>query len=129
MRIAVTYEDGKVFAHFGHTERFKLYDIEGGTVKNSVVISAVGSGHGALAEFLHACRADAVICGGIGGGAVKALNEAGIAVYGGVAGSADEAVQAFIQGSLTSSPEACCKHHHENGDCGHDCGASCGTCH
>ena len=132
MRIAVTYEDGNVFGHFGHTERFKLYTVENGKVTDSVVISAVGSGHGALAGFLHACRADAVICGGIGGGAVKALAEQGIAVYGGVVGDADEAVQNLISGRLVFASEACCNHHdcgdHDCGD--HDCGShSCGSCH
>ena len=27
MRIAVTYENGQIFQHFGHTEAFKIYDV------------------------------------------------------------------------------------------------------
>ena len=30
MRIAVSYENGAVFQHFGHTEQFKVYDAEDG---------------------------------------------------------------------------------------------------
>ncbi len=28
MKIAVTYDAGQVFQHFGHTEHFKVYDVE-----------------------------------------------------------------------------------------------------
>ena len=27
MKLAVTYENGQVFQHFGHTAQFKLYDV------------------------------------------------------------------------------------------------------
>lgn len=38
MRIAVTYENGDIFQHFGHTKQFKLYDIaEGKIVKEQIV--------------------------------------------------------------------------------------------
>ena len=33
MRIAVTYENGQIFQHFGHTETFKIYDVEEGKVE------------------------------------------------------------------------------------------------
>ena len=52
MKIAVTYENGQVFQHFGHTAQFKLYDVENGTVASSQVVDTNGSGHGALAGFL-----------------------------------------------------------------------------
>jgi predicted Fe-Mo cluster-binding NifX family protein len=52
MKIAVTYDNGNVFQHFGHTEAFKVYDIEDGKIKSSEVIPTNGSGHGALAGFL-----------------------------------------------------------------------------
>ena len=52
MRIAVTYENGGIFQHFGHTEQFKLYDVENNKVVRAVVVDTNGSGHGALATFL-----------------------------------------------------------------------------
>ena len=125
MRIAVTYENGEVFQHFGHTEQFKLYDVEGGTVVKEQVVSTNGSGHGALAGFLQAAKADVLICGGIGMGAQMALADAGIRLYGGVQGSADAAVKALTEGTLEYDPDARCDHHghHHDGDCGHDhCG-------
>lgn len=124
MRIAVTYENGEVFQHFGHTAQFKLYDAEDGEVVSSQVVSTDGSGHGALAGILRAVKADVLICGGIGGGAKMALAEAGIQLYGGVSGSADQAVDALLAGSLSFDPEVHCSHHdHEHGTDHHTCGS------
>ncbi|MBQ3137862.1 MAG: NifB/NifX family molybdenum-iron cluster-binding protein [Clostridia bacterium] len=122
MKIAVTYENGQVFQHFGHTSQFKIYEIENDTVKSADVVDTNGSGHGALAGFLSAQGVDVLICGGIGGGAQTALGEAGIKVYGGVQGAADMAVVSFIAGSLRYNPDVKCDHHdHEHGE-GHTCG-------
>lgn len=123
MKIAVTYENGNIFQHFGHTEQFKLYDIEDSKVVKTELIDTNGSGHGALAGVLSAVEADVLICGGIGGGAKTALAESGIKLYGGVSGNADEAVNAFIDGNLDFNPDVHCEHHdREHGDKEHTCG-------
>ena len=132
MKIAVTYENGLIFQHFGHTEQFKIYDIEDGKIISSEVIDTNGQGHGALAGVLGGAKVDALICGGIGMGAQMALAEAGIKLYGGVQGDADEAAQALAEGRLEYNPDAKCDHHgHEEGhECGHgdhECGH--GNCH
>lgn len=111
MRIAVTYENGNVFQHFGHTAYFKLYDVENGAVTAAQVIGTDGSGHGALAGLLVAQQVDALICDGIGGGAQMALSNAGIRLYAGVSGSADEAVQALLNGTLRADAQSNCSHH------------------
>ena len=132
MRIAVTYENGQIFQHFGHTETFKIYDVEEGKVVHSEVVDTNGSGHGALAGVLNALNADVLICGGIGGGAQTALAAAGIKLFGGVSGDADEAVEAFINETLDYNPDVKCSHHeHSHGE-GHTCGEhGCGShsCH
>ena len=122
MRIAVTYENGEIFQHFGHTEQFRLYDIEDGKIVNEQTVDTNGSGHGALAGFLQAVKADALICGGIGIGAQMALADAGIRLYAGVQGSADAAVKSLAEGTLEYDPDAKCDHHghHHEGDCGHE---------
>ena len=121
MRIAVTFENGNIFQHFGHTEQFKLYDVEYGTIVNTQIVDSNGSGHGLLAGFLKQAGVDALICGGIGMGAQMALAEAGIRLYAGVQGSADEAAKALVAGTLDFDPEARCDHHeHHGGECGHD---------
>lgn len=131
MKIAATYLNGEIFQHFGHSEFFKIYQAENGEIKSGEVISAEGFGHGALAGFLKERGVEALVCGGIGGGAVSALAQAGIKVYAGASGSADDCVAALLSGTLEFSGEANCSHHaHEHGehgghDCshgGHDCG-------
>lgn len=120
MRIAVTYENGEIFQHFGHSEQFKIYETADGKVLSAEVLDTNGSGHGALAGFLKDYSVDALICGGIGMGAQNALSEAGITLYGGVSGNADEAVEALLKGNLNFNSEATCRHHeHEHhGNCG-----------
>lgn len=121
MRIAVTYENGEIFQHFGHTEQFKLYDVEDGRIVQEQIVETNGSGHGALAGFLQAAQADVLICGGIGMGAQMALSDVGIRLYAGVQGSADQAARALVEGALQYDPNARCDHHeHHGGDCGHD---------
>lgn len=123
MRIAVTYENGTIFQHFGHTEQFKVYDVEAGKIVQTKIVDTNGSGHGALAGVLSALNVDVLICGGIGGGAQMALAENGIKLYGGVSGNADEAVNAFIVGKLAFDPDVHCDHHdHAHGDAPHSCG-------
>ena len=122
MRIAVTYENGSIFQHFGHSSEFKVYDTEDGQITASQVVGTNGSGHGALATLLQDLKVDALICGGIGGGAQTALAQAGIELYGGVSGDADAAVRALLAGTLEyqASPR-CSGHEHGHGH-GHHCG-------
>lgn len=130
MKIAVTYENEQIFQHFGHTAQFKVYEIEGGKIASAEVIGTNGQGHGALAALLKIIGTDVLICGGIGG-AQMALAEAGIKLYGGVSGSCDAAVEAFLSNNLGYNPNVKCDHHdHEHGESGHSCGDhSCGTHH
>lgn len=132
MKVAVTYEQGQVFQHFGHTEAFKVYEIEDNKIVSSQVVDTDGQGHGALAGFLFNGGIDALICGGIGGGAKKALEEAGIAYYPGVTGEADAAVEALLAGTLVYNPDTVCSHHHHEDGEEHACGSEgCGShsCH
>ena len=151
MKIAVTYENGQIFQHFGHSENFKIYETEGKNIVRAEVIGTDGAGHSALAAVLKDKGVDVLICGGIGNGAVTALSEAGIDVYSGADGEADAAVEAYLNGDLTSAGVNCDHHHdHEEGHgcghcgshedeesgCGHcgsdegesDCGSGCGGC-
>ena len=122
MKIAVTYENGQIFQHFGHTEQFKVYTVENGKITDTTVVDTNGQGHGALAGLLKTLGADVLICGGIGGGAQMALAEAGIKLYGGVSGSCDAAVEAFLAHNLGYNPNVKCDHHdHEHGEGGHNC--------
>ena len=135
MRIAVTYENGNVFQHFGHTEEFKVYEVEDGKIVSSEIFGSNGSGHGALATLLNDKGIDVLICGGIGGGAQSALAERGIELCAGASGDVDEAVAAYLRGELINTGANCDHHHGEDHSCGdHGCGDhdhdhDCGGCH
>lgn len=128
MIIAVTYENGMVFQHFGHTAQFKLYTVENNAIKESRLLPTGASGHGALAGLLESAGVNTLICGGIGAGAKDALAKCGITIFPGVTGNADQSVQALLSGTLHFVPDVLCSHHHENGhSCGedkHGCGGN-----
>ena len=131
MKIAVTYDNGTIFQHFGKTEFFKVYETENNQVVSSEVISSNGTGHGALAGLLADQSVDVLICGGIGGGAQAALAEAGVELCSGAQGDADQAVEAYLKGELVSTGANCDHHHEEGNSCGdheegHSCGGGCG---
>lgn len=135
MKIAVTYEDGKVYGHFGHTEQFKIYDIVDGLLADTRVIPTNGSGHGALTGFLEEHGVDCLICGGIGPGAQMALANAGIKLYAGCSGDADQCVTDLLTGTLEYADAATFGHHceadrawdnHGGREHDHTCGHHCG---
>lgn len=141
MRIAVPYEHGQIFSHFGKTQAFMIYTIENGQILESRLLETGSIGHEALAGLLSQNGVAAVICGGIGSGAQDALQSENITIYPGAKGGADEAVAAFLRGDM-SPGEANCDHHHkesagENESCGEEgcggcgdggCGGGCGGC-
>lgn len=131
MKIAVTYDNGNIFQHFGRTDFFKVYQVEDDQIVSSEVIGANGVGHGALAGLLADQDVDVLICGGIGGGAQAALQEAGVELCAGAQGDADQAVEAYLKGELVSTGANCDHHHGEGHSCGsheegHSCGSGCG---
>jgi len=131
MKIAVPFENGEVFQHFGHTETFKIYEVEDGLIVSHETVGTNGSGHEALAGFLSDMGVNALVCGGIGGGAEAALTAAGIEICSGAQGNADEAVIAYLSGELTSAGVNCDHHDHDHEEgegCGCGCSGGCGSC-
>ena len=125
MKIAVPYNNGEIFEHFGKTENFKVYEVENDDIVSTEVLAASGSGHSALAGFLAENGIDILICGGIGGEAMAALADAGIGVYPGQKGDADVAVASFLVDDLEDlAAEATCGCGCGDGEEG--CGGSCG---
>ncbi|MBR4038759.1 MAG: DUF134 domain-containing protein [Clostridia bacterium] len=130
MKIAVTYDNGQIYQHFGHCAQFKLYEIEEGKVVSTKILDATGSGHSLLAGFLMMNGVDDLICGGIGGGAQVALRGFGIRIHGGVQGDADEAVASLLAGTLQASDAPNCSHHDAHHGADHVCGEhGCGEDH
>ena len=117
MKVAVTCEGNEVFQHFGRTPEFCVYTVEDGRVAGIEKMQAPAEGHGALVGFLKEHDVNALICGGIGGGAVNRLREAGIAIYAGASGDVDQQVNSYLSGQLQASDGSGCGHHEH----GHGC--------
>ncbi|MFC2661694.1 MAG: NifB/NifX family molybdenum-iron cluster-binding protein [Eubacterium sp.] len=122
MKIAAAYDvnSGNIFQHFGRTEAFKVYDVQDGKILSSKVESTNGKGHGELAGVLTELGVSTLICGGLGAGAQEHLNNSNIRFFGGVSGSADQAVQDYLDGKLQYNPDVKCSGHHDHGE--HHCG-------
>lgn len=106
MKIAVNEQEGKIFQHFGQTKAFQIYEVEDGKVLSSSHLAADPKGHAALADQLIKEKVNVVICGNLGARMLGLLQGAGIQVCGNVEGDCDQAVQAYLNGTLTYSTEA-----------------------
>lgn len=117
VRIAVTYENGEIFQHFGQTREFKIYDTIDDKIVESKVVGTDGFRHCSLGSYLYEIGVSVLICGNLGGGASRSLQAAGILVYGGNSGNADEAVEKLLHRELLYNPMPTCSddHHHEGG--------------
>lgn len=126
MKIAVTTQHTQVFPHFGRTPEFYVVTAEDGKIVEESIIPAPAEGHGALVGFLVGQGVDALICGGVGGGAFNSLRAAGIQIYAGASGSVKEQVLSLLSGQLSQQGDANCDHHdehdHNNDHGGHGCG-------
>lgn len=128
MKIAIIYENGMVYQHFGHCSAVKLYTVDNGTMLDMKVVQLNGEGHGSVAEFMSENGVETVICGGIGAPAAKLLTDKGIELCAGVQGDADRAVMAYLTGKLKCSAASTCAdhdHHDHGGECGGHCGGHC----
>ena len=116
MKIAVTYENGQIFQHFGKSKQWKVYEVENGRSTTSCILDVDAEGHTARVQFLVDHHIDTVVCGGIGGPALAALKAANIIVYPGHTGDADAVVEQVITGAIVAdenyTPHTC--HHGKN---------------
>lgn len=114
--VAIPFENGEIFQHFGKASAFKLYTLEGLSITNSEVVKVEGSGHDEIGLWLVWHAVTTVICGTIGPGAMGVLVGAGIKVFPGLSGATDTAITALIDGSLVAQLQSTCSH-------------SCHSCH
>jgi predicted Fe-Mo cluster-binding NifX family protein len=130
MKIAVpTLDESGISPHFGRSKAFLVFDTEGGEIRSREVRPNIhghqahgegqghGEGHGhghhdhnVFITLLHDCTV--VISGGMGPGALHALQGAGLKVC--LVSQplmAEEAVALFLLGKLPLSEDGVCKVH------------------
>lgn len=112
---AATADDhSKIEPRFGRCSYFVIHDTETGELKN-VENPGAASGSGAgieTAGFIANLGVDAVITGNVGPNAYTTLEAAGVAIFAGVSGSTQDAIEAYKQGKLTSAQAATVASHH-----------------
>ena len=111
--------DSAVYGHFGSAPAFVVVDMEPqiiDTISNKDMIHAHGACNPIMA--LGGQNVDAVVVGGIGGGALMKLNTAGIKVYGSIAGTIKGNLDLLMTNRLLelSMKNTCAGH---QGECGH----------
>ncbi len=124
MKIAVAYQDGEIYGHFGHCPMFAVYEYGEyvSDCQKKLVDTSDLSGHHEMAEKMKSLGVDAVIAGNMGGEAKAELLSAGIVPIAGYSGDADTASDLLVTGQLPIDPgEGGCG----GGSCG--CGGACGS--
>ena len=115
MRIAVACDKDQIAEKFGHATAFKIYETDkNNALKWGRVIGVANmEEHEERANFLRATGVSTLICDGICKKGRKAVGAAGITFFGGVKGDPDEAVNAWLAGTLqyeTDVDQLDCKH-------------------
>lgn len=138
IRIAVSYDKGEIFEHFGHTELFAIYEFDEHDLNSStkrLIDSSALVGHQAMADLLKSEKIDAVICGQMGDEARSLLLSYGIIPVPGYCGDADTAAELLVTGQLPSGDGGACSggcggcsgcHGGEDGEDSCGCGGGCG---
>lgn len=126
MKIAVPYENGQVFQHFGKAAQFKIYEAIDDEIISQEVVDTQGTGHKAMLDLMKEKQINVLICGGVGVAAVGGLLDAGIQILGGAEGSADEQVADFLGGKLHFEDPGACAGCPASGGCATSCGSHTG---
>ena len=122
MKVAVAYDNGEIFGHFGHCAMFAVYEYGEyvSDCQKTLVETGGRSGHQAMADLMKEQGVEAVIVGNMGPEAKAALLSYGIVPVVGYSGDADTASDLLVTGQLPVTP---------GGGCGGGCSCGCGGDH
>ena len=121
MKIAIPTRDCRIDDPFGHCDHNTIYTIENKTIAaREELPSPQGCGcKSGIAADLQRLGVTAMLAGNMGEGAKHTLEDHHIRVIRGCSGSVEAVVNAWLQGALTDSGEACqhhdCPDHHDSG--------------
>jgi ATP-binding protein involved in chromosome partitioning len=110
MKIAVPVANGKLCAHFGHSEHFALVEADDATRKvvSTRLVTPPPHEPGVLPRWLHREGADVIIAGGMGQRAQALFAENGIKVIvGAPADSPEQLARLYLAGTLISGTNVC----------------------
>ncbi len=113
--------ESRVYNHFGSAPMFVVVDMATNNV--SIIVNRdQHHEHGSCnpIKAIGDNRVDAVVVGGIGGGALSRLNQSGIRVFQANAPGIKENISMFLAQELSEyTLSQCCGGHSESGGCSH----------
>ncbi|KXL52095.1 dinitrogenase iron-molybdenum cofactor [Anaerotignum neopropionicum] len=108
MKIAIAVEQKTVSAHFGKCPEFLIADIKGGKLIQSETLLIPKHSPGSVPELLHSKKIQRILCGGMGTTAAAFFHTYGIQVITGVTGDVNQALNAFMNGTLLANGPSFC---------------------
>lgn len=116
MNIALPNNGELVNQHFGKSTSFIIATVENKKIETVKEISTIElmHKHEGLADMLVNNQVNVVITGGIGAGALTALEEKGFEIIRGASGEYKKVIEEYINGTLESKNVVCNHHHDEN---------------
>jgi predicted Fe-Mo cluster-binding NifX family protein len=112
-KIAIPVKDGIVDGHFGHCEYLNLYTVNDNNeiIEQEMLFTPEACGcKSGLVPILAEKNVNVMLAGGIGSGAVDALNKSNIDVFSGFTGSVNEVLDAFVNKGARGTDERCAAH-------------------
>jgi ATP-binding protein involved in chromosome partitioning len=110
MRIAIPLAQGKLSLHFGHCDKFTIFDVDDKTSKVINKKDATPPAHapGVLPRWLHENNVSVIIAGGMGQRAQQLFEQNDIKVIVGASGgSPEELVSAYLENKLETGDNIC----------------------
>ena len=108
MRIVIPVRGDEVFSPMGEAEAFHFYEDDHGRITRQFLVPMEKAGLDSALELLEQYGIDALICGAASDEERHAVGTAGVMLFPGVSGKADDAALGFLSGSVISDPNNHC---------------------
>jgi len=108
MKFAIPTAEGKLTAHFGHSQEFVLLHVEENRITKKEVLTPPPHEPGVLPRWLHDLGTDVIIAGGMGHRALELFSQNNIRVITGAAClTPEDLVEQYLKNSLETGSNVC----------------------
>ncbi|MGD8269812.1 MAG: NifB/NifX family molybdenum-iron cluster-binding protein [Desulfobacterales bacterium] len=108
MKFAIPTAEGKLTAHFGHSQEFVLLHVEEDRITKKEVLTPPPHEPGVLPRWLHDLGTDVIIAGGMGHRALELFSQNNIRVITGAPClTPEDLVEQYLRNSLETGSNVC----------------------
>jgi predicted Fe-Mo cluster-binding NifX family protein len=108
MKFAIPTAEGKLTAHFGHSQEFVLLHVEENRITKKEVLTPPPHEPGVLPRWLHDLGTDVIIAGGMGHRALELFSQNNIRVITGAPClTPEDLVEQYLRNSLETGSNVC----------------------